>query len=223
MDVRQFPHFSDFAEFTFDQMLNSMQFRMFVSSSAWQHAILVVFENLFDQWYFYPDLNPYMYLSAPQSALASPSQAIITLSFASSQPSQSTPLSFNCHLCSRVFTSSKALAGHLSRGHRVLHPIQFHLGPCCGLPGLSATCRCCLVHFTTRARLLHHLRQCSQVCHDSYIAHAPRISLEDVESALVVSAEFNKKIRTEYGIIGTTPLTATIPSFRAPGPVWTPS
>ena len=158
-----------------------------------------------------------MYLSASPSDPPPSTQAIVTPSFASSQPTQSTPLSYNCHLCSRVFASSKALSGHLSRGHRVLHPMQFHLGPC------SVTCQCCLVHFTTRARLLHHLRQCSQECHDFYIEHTPRISLEDVESALTVSAEFNKKIRLDYGILGTTALTATKPSFRAPGPLWTPS
>jgi hypothetical protein len=125
-------------------------------------------------------------------------------------------------MCPRVFTSSKALSGHLSRAHRVLHPIQFHLGPCCNLPGLSATCACCLVHFTTRARLLHHLRQCSQVCHDFYIAHVPRISLDEVESALKVSAVYNKQLRTEFGLLGTTSLTATVPSFQAPGPLWSP-
>ena len=139
-----------------------------------------------------------MYLSAPSNAVISPTQAIVTPSFSSSQPSPSAPLTFQCHLCPKVFDSSQALSGDLSRGHRVLHPIQYHLGPYCNLPGLSATCACCLLHFTTRARLLHHLRQCSQTCHDFYIAHV-------------------------YVKFGTTPLTATVPVSQAPGPIWSPA
>ena len=65
-------HFPDFADFSLDQMPNSMQFRMLVSSSSWQHAMLVVFENLLDQLYFHPDLNPDMYLSALSNAIISP-------------------------------------------------------------------------------------------------------------------------------------------------------
>ena len=59
----------DSADLCLEQMFNFMQFRMFVSSSSWQHAILVVFENLFDHWFFHPDLNPYMYPSAPSNLI----------------------------------------------------------------------------------------------------------------------------------------------------------
>ena len=89
-----------------------------------------------------------------------------------------------------------------------MHPIQYHLGPCCNLPSLSATCACCLKRFTTRARLLHYLSQCSQSCHDCYIAHGPRLSEVEVEYALVTSASYNKQLRKDFGALGSTPLTA---------------
>merc|ERR1712086_1048600 len=114
--------------------------------------------------------------------------------------------SFPCLLCDRVCTSARQLSGHMSTGHKVLHPIQKYVDN-------TSVCRKCLVCFSNRPRLIKHLRTGSLSCSVFYSSFLPAFSISEIKASM--KAELSVKLS-----LGQTRLTADIPVFRVHGPIW---
>ena len=103
---------------------------------------------------------------------------------------------------------ARALSGHVSNGHKVLHPIQKYVGS-------ASVCQRCLLCFTARSRLIHHLRQGSLQCSLFYSTHLPELSYDEGVASMKASTNFKCSL-------GHNRLTATVPVHRAHGPIWDP-
>ena len=123
-------------------------------------------------------------------------------------PPQVVVTSFPCLQCDRVCLSARELSGHVSTGHKVLHPIQKYVGN-------TSICQRCLLCFSSRPRLIHHLRVGSLKCSLFYSSSVPEFSTD--ETAASMKAARNLKCP-----LGQTRLTATVPVYRAHGPIWDP-
>ena len=183
---------------------------MLVSSNSWSKHVKVVFENILDDWKYSSDLHPDkkslpLILTPDSQSADSPPPSPVPVELPP-PPVSVINTSFPCTLCDRVFPSARALSGHLSTGHKVLHPLQKFIGA-------TATCQCCLFYFTSRPRLLHHLRKGSDSC-GAWIAENLSALPDDLTNAA-------RKLYTAAKCpLGQTRLTATIPAFRVPGPLF---
>ena len=167
------------------------------------------FSNVFDDWKYSPELHPNKFLFP----LPPPVLPVGPLAVPPSPPSPSPPppaviTSFPCLQCERVFFSARALSGHVSTGHKVLHPIQKYVGN-------TSVCQRCLLCFTSRPRLIHHLRQGSLKCSLFYSTFLPELSSDEVAASMKASRNLKCSL-------GHTRLTATVPVHRAHGPIWDP-
>ena len=190
-----------------------MDFRMLVSSNSWSKHVKVVFENILDDWKYSSDLHPdkksLPILITPDSqSSVSPPPSPVPVEL----PPSPVPIiitSFPCLLCERVFPSARALSGHVSTGHKVLHPMQRFIGN-------TATCQCCLFHFSSRPRLLGHLRKTSASCGEWITTHTQELPESECSAA--------RKLFTAFKCpLGHTRLTAAIPAYRVPGPLFVSS
>ena len=59
---------------------------------------------------------------------------------------------FRCEECQFSAPTAHGIAVHRAKKHGYVHPARLYSGP-------SPTCRVCMVHFWTRARLVRHLRE----------------------------------------------------------------
>ena len=152
------PQFESFKELSLMEILQSIDFCMMLSSNSWSKHVKVVFENILDDWKFSPELHPNKFSFPPPP----PPLPVGPPAAPSSPPPLPPPppvavTTFPCLQCDRVCFSARQLSGHVSTGHKVLHPIQKYVGN-------TSVCRKCFFCFSNRPRLIKHLRTGSLVC-----------------------------------------------------------
>ena len=116
--------------------------------------------------------------------------------------------SFPCLQCDRVFFSARALSGHVSTGHEVLHPTQKFVGN-------SSVCQFCLLCVSIRPRLFQHLRQGKLHCANLIHSHSVPLPPAEVTAAMKTSGNTRCSL-------GQTRLTALVPLRRPLWPLWDP-
>ena len=191
-------------------LLHSIDFRMLVSSNSWSKHVKLVFEDILDDWKYSSDLHPHKkslptIITPDSQSSVSPPPSPVPVEL----PPPPVPIintSFPCPLCERVFPSARALSGHMSTGQKVLHPLQ-------RFAGATATCQCCLFYFASRPRLLGHLRKAKATCGSWIINNTEELPDEDTTAA-------RKLFTSSKCPLGQTRLTATIPAYRVPGPLF---
>ena len=109
-----------------------------------------------------------------------------------------------CEICSKRFSSARALAVHRSRAHgkKRLAPQLVD----------GSTCPACLIDFRTRLRLSHHLEYSSPKCLEIVASEIPPLSLERARELAAIDA--SQRRRAKKG--GVSFLAVGVPCIPAP-------
>ena len=113
-----------------------------------------------------------------------------------------------CPHCPREFENKQKLSGHLYKAHNVKHPARLYASA-------DGVCKVCLKLFHTRPRLIHHLRQSSHSCLNSYMSCIVPFTPVEVES--LDQSDRNKS--RELKQAGFTKLHAAKPVVSLHGPM----